>query len=523
MKNATKDLLRHPLVVGAAGAVAVIAVASIIYYVVATRLPSSTLGAVTTGSIKETVTATGTVTPAQNPNLAFVSGGRVADINVKVGDKVSQGQVLASLDTSTLSAQRAQAEANVAAQQATLDGMQAGARTVDVTAKQTAVAQAQSALASLYATVPTNLQTAYDKSFSGVSADTDTLFNQPNTPSPTLAFTTNNSQEAVTAVNSRSAINGDLANWKIDTDNISSAATPAQLDAELQTSINHLVLVRDFSDTMLSALSSAIPSSNFGQSSINAAQVSVAGLRDATNSLILTLQGEQQQITAQELAITAAQNALAQTSAGSTPQQIEAQQAQIAAAQAAVESINAQIGNAIIVAPFTGTVASVQVKNGDIVAPNTTAVSLNPTSAQQVDVYLSEVDAAKVVPGNSAVVTLDAYGSGHTYAATVVSVDHAPTIQNNIPAYKATLQFAQSDPTITSGLSANVTIAAAEKDNVLVIPLSAVIQNNNQSFVLVPSDKGSVQQPIQTGIESDTMVEVVSGLTAGQQFLINGH
>jgi len=207
--------------------------------------------------------------------------------------------------------------------------------------------------------------------------------------------------------------------------------------------------------------------------------------------------------------------------AGSTPQQIQAQQAQVDAASANVALYDAQINNSIVVAPFSGTVSSVRVKAGDIVAANTPAISLNPEGALQISVYLNEVDAAKVAVGNKATVTLDAYGSAQPFDATVVTIDRSPTMQNNIPAYKATLQFANSDAHITSGATANITITTAQKDNALIIPASAVLQNGASSFVLVQNSGSIVQRQIQLGIQSTSTDEVTSGLSAGDQFLIN--
>ncbi len=521
MKEASTALWRHPIVMGAIGLTAVIAIGSGIYYIVSTRLPSSTVASPTMGSIEEVVTASGTVEPSQNPDLAFVSGGRVVRVNVAVGQAVSSGQTLAMLDISTLSAQRANAEANLASQQAKLASMQAGPRGVDTQAKQTAVDQANQTLQNAYANVTVNITDAYDKAHSGISSDTDTLFNQPNTPSPTLVFNTTDSQAGSNASNGRGQANNTLDNWSTSLAGLN-GASPQQLDAALTQAITNLQALRDFGSQVLTALNSAVSSGNFSQAQITAAQTSVGSLRDTINGLILSLQGVQQQLSNDKLAVQSAQDALNQLLAGSTPQDIAAQQAQVDAAAANVQLYDAQINNSIVVAPFSGTVSSVRVKSGDIVAANTPAISLNPQGALQISVYLNEVDAAKVNVGNKASVTLDAYGSAQPFDATVVTIDRSPTMQNNTSAYKATLQFANPDPHITSGATANVTIITAQKDNVLVIPSSAVLQNNGQSFVLVQNGKTVEQRQVQLGVESTSTDEVTSGLSLSDTFLING-
>ncbi len=64
-------------------------------------------------SSSDTVAASAIVVPIQEVNMAFTSVGRVTQVNVQVGDKVSAGDVLVQLDTSVLEARVREAEANL--------------------------------------------------------------------------------------------------------------------------------------------------------------------------------------------------------------------------------------------------------------------------------------------------------------------------------------------------------------------------------------------------------------------------
>ncbi len=516
----SREVLAHPLSFISFGVVGLIAVGGFVYYALATRTPNQSWVSPIVRPIVETVTASGTVEPAQNPNLAFQSGGKVAVVNVSVGQTVSQGQRLASLDLSVLSAARAQAVANLNAQKAQLAQLQVGPRTVDVTAKQTTVDQANATLTNLYSSIPANIAQAYDKSFSGVSGATDVLFSQPNTTNPTLAFSTTNSQTAVDATTARTTVNTELATWEHETNTLTNASTPQTIEEALARSITHLSVVRSYCDTLLKALSSATPSGALSQSTLTAAQTSVGGLRDSVNGQILSLQSLQQQLTSSKLAVRSATDALNQVTAGATPEAIAAQQAQVAAAQANVENVDAQIANSTVVAPFTGTVTSVAVKSGQIVGPNTVAVSLTPESTLQVEVYVSEIDMAKLSVGASADVTLDAYGSSRIFPAHIVTIDHSRSTANGTSAYKVTLQFASNDPAIATGMTANASILAASKTGALTLPRSAIIENGTNTFVLVSSGSGTTQRPVTLGIVGTSTVEIVSGVTADDKVLM---
>ncbi len=115
-----KELLQNRAVQGALAVVALIAVGSITYYLIESAAPAVTYATVTTGDITQDVTATGIVTPVQNPTLSFEQGGQVASVEATVGEKVSAGTLLASLDTSVLAAQLDAAQAKLNEMQSVL-------------------------------------------------------------------------------------------------------------------------------------------------------------------------------------------------------------------------------------------------------------------------------------------------------------------------------------------------------------------------------------------------------------------
>ncbi|HVW71862.1 MAG TPA: efflux RND transporter periplasmic adaptor subunit, partial [Candidatus Paceibacterota bacterium] len=290
--------------------------------------------------------------------------------------------------------------------------------------------------------------------------------------------------------------------WNEDVEALSASSTPAELDAALQTTINELIQMRTFFDDLAAAANAAKPA-------LSSTEVAtITGGRATVNGLILALQTEQQTITNEKLAAQSAQDALNLTQAGATPQAIAAAAAQVNAAQAA-------LGQAEIVAPFSGTIAAVQVKSGDVVTPNEPSISILPDSNFEVDIYLSEIDAAKIAVGAKADVTLDAYGSGTLFPATVASVDRAATIRNGVPAYKVTLVFTEQDPKLSSGLGANAVIHVGEAADALLVPAGAVVNENNLTYVLLETAQGPVKTPVVVGLVGATTTQIISGVSVG--------
>jgi HlyD family secretion protein len=99
---------------------------------------------VTRSSLSTAVTATGSLSAAGQANLGFPKGGQLTSVQVRVGDQVAPGQVLATVDDAAARQALTQAEAQRDAQQANLDRVEDG---TSVDAARASLAQAERVLA----------------------------------------------------------------------------------------------------------------------------------------------------------------------------------------------------------------------------------------------------------------------------------------------------------------------------------------------------------------------------------------
>jgi len=119
---------------------------------VATRSSSSTaaaptLVAVTSGTIRQSVSASGTLEPAHRADLTFAVSGTVTSVPVAAGDKVRSGAVLATVDTASLKAAVTSAKASVSAMQDQLTAQQdAGSSAVQIASTQAQLTDAEAKL-----------------------------------------------------------------------------------------------------------------------------------------------------------------------------------------------------------------------------------------------------------------------------------------------------------------------------------------------------------------------------------------
>ncbi len=100
------------------------------------------------GTLLATVSSTGAISPLREAQLAFSTTGSLNKLDVKAGDAVKSGQVLASLDTRELELQLAQTDAGLVSAQARLDQLK-NPNPADVAAAQASVTSADAALAQL--------------------------------------------------------------------------------------------------------------------------------------------------------------------------------------------------------------------------------------------------------------------------------------------------------------------------------------------------------------------------------------
>lgn len=108
---------------------------------------ATALATVSTATLKQTVSSSGTIAPAQQANLNFAVSGQVSAVTVATGQQVTAGQALATVNSAALAASVAEAQASVSSDQSRLSSDQtSGASAAQVNADQAAVTAAQNQL-----------------------------------------------------------------------------------------------------------------------------------------------------------------------------------------------------------------------------------------------------------------------------------------------------------------------------------------------------------------------------------------
>jgi HlyD family secretion protein len=463
--------------------------------------------------IKQEVSVTGRVKPAQNVDLAFEKGGRVARVYAKIGDKVSAGTLLAGLENNDVLANIDEAKARLRAEEAKLRQLRQGTRSEEVNVQKTRVANAKIALENSGKSLLVAMDDAYTKADDAIRNKTDKFFINPRTTNPQLAFFLNDSGLQTNLESSRADIEKMFMVWnseKTSSDTRSSGSTKTRL-----------AQVKIFLDKSALALSTAVPAGSITQSTLDGYKTDVSTARANINIAISALDGAEQVFRVADSNVTLEESNLSLKEAPTEADTISAQEAVVAQVQANVRSFEAETEKTRLRAPISGTVTKQDVKPGEIVSPNTPLISIISQSKLEIEAFVPEADIAKIHIGDNASTTLDAYGDTVIFPATVVSVDPAETLIEGVATYKTTFQFSEDDARIKSGMTANVDILTQKKQSVLALPQRLLTRKDNAVFAKILDGVEVRDILIQTGLRgSDGYVEIISGLTEGQQVIV---
>lgn len=143
------------------------------------------------------------------------------------------------------------------------------------------------------------------------------------------------------------------------------------------------------------------------------------------------------------------------------------------------------------------------------------------TSGQfQATINLTEIDVTGIKPNQKATLTLDAF-SDKTFTGKVLSVDNGGSVSSGVTTYPVTILLDPTSVEIYPNMAVNAQIITGVKNDVILIPVSAVQTTNGQSVVQVMKDGRVNDVQVETGSSNDTRIEIVSGLSEGDNVVTN--
>jgi len=230
--------------------------------------------------------------------------------------------------------------------------------------------------------------------------------------------------------------------------------------------------------------------------------------------------------------VTQAQEALSLQQAGSRPEEIDRAQAQVISAEGSLQSVQSQLEDTIIRAPFDGVVVRKYADPGAFVTPTTSGSAVSSATASsilalannnQVVANVSEANIAQILIGQEVTLQVEAY-PGKKFRGRVVSISPQAIVNQNVTSFEVKSEITSQDKQmLRSGMNASLEFKAGQLKDVIIVPTVAIVREKGSTGVYVKTEQSEtpVFITIETGMTVDDKTEVKSGLTGNEKVFVS--
>jgi multidrug efflux pump subunit AcrA (membrane-fusion protein) len=283
---------------------------------------------------------------------------------------------------------------------------------------------------------------------------------------------------------------------------------------------------------------------NFGTSGMVAAVGVTVGQTVTAGTVVATLDSAPlaAQVYQDEAALDQAESQLQSDESSSGPPvsvyRLAADRASIAFAQSTLSIDQANLGDARLITPISGTVIAVDITSGAMATAGATTVgSPSPASgtasgsgsssaavevvspgAFEVHATASAAQVAKIMDGDK--VAVSPTGATNVDLGTVTQVGTVATVTSGVATFPVTVVVTGSPPGLYEGATADLSIVVLDVRHVLIVPSSAVHIAGPRSFVYVLSRGNEVAHTVTVGAIGGTLTQITAGLRVGQEVVL---
>ncbi|MCA6572592.1 MAG: efflux RND transporter periplasmic adaptor subunit [Pseudanabaena sp. M57BS1SP1A06MG] len=230
--------------------------------------------------------------------------------------------------------------------------------------------------------------------------------------------------------------------------------------------------------------------------------------------------------------VTQAREALSLQRAGSRPEDIDRAQAQVVVAAGTLQTVQSQLEDTIIRAPFDGVVVRKYADPGAFVTPTTSGSAVSSATASsilalatnnQVVANVAEANIAQIAVGQEVSFQVDAYPN-KKFSGRVVSISPQAIVNQNVTSFEVKAEITSKDKNLLrSGMNASLEFRAGQLKDVLVVPTVAIVRQQGSTGVYVKTEQSAtpVFTQIETGVTVDDKTEVKSGLNGDEKIFVS--
>jgi HlyD family secretion protein len=200
---------------------------------------------------------------------------------------------------------------------------------------------------------------------------------------------------------------------------------------------------------------------------------------------------------------------------------LRAAQLGVEGAQVALDMANDDLKKAVMVAPFDGVIATVDIKEGDSLSAvdyaTRTIIELVDPAKMELNAEVDEIDIPSVKLGQRAIISVDALPDLQLEGE-VTSVSPVATEESGLVVYKIKVGFeVPEDSGLKAGMSATADIVISERSGVLLVPSRAIGEDSQGKPVVKVVANGRIEErAVVVGISDGSQTEIISGLNEGE-------
>ena len=224
----------------------------------------------------------------------------------------------------------------------------------------------------------------------------------------------------------------------------------------------------------------------------------------------------------------AKQDAIAKQTLDHQVADLEANKRQVEAAEANIAAVRTNLNYSVIYAPFNGTIGISQVKIGTGVYPQTLLNSVSTDDPMAVDIAIDQSEipqfnryfekGTNVKDSIFTAVLPD--GSIYPFPGQLYTLDRS--IDPTTGTLRARITFPNPKNDLKAGLTTDIRIKHRGADSTLLIPFKGIVDALGESFVFVVENGHVYQRKVSLGTRIGGMIVVKSGLTQGQEVVVEG-
>lgn len=516
------------------------------------------------GSISTTVVGTGTLENGIATDVVVPTGVKVKEVLVSSGDTVTEGQVLATLDEASIASELLEVKENIETVEDEIDALSDEADEEGTTEYLEAkvlngqlsdLTEAETALESLLESQAITATCAGTISSVNVQADTEVTKSSESSASSSATGNSNTntvaSADTSTSVDANTGENDSIEYLSENGAEAESIITISECSVEVEAPVTGAAPQTAIAETdqYTGTISWNLSTDKFQSGTSYTADIRLTAKEgyEFSDSILPVVKGAD--VTSQ----------VVESDAGESILQIKAKFSKTASSEGTSESVAAGVasggvsaitgstgsqsgtsdssasgmsgssasgsasgtagsGNAgSASAASSGSVSSVGTTGtSDYSLYETAAFSIASATEASVSINVDELDILSVKEGQTATVTLDAL-DGQEFEGTITEVSNEASSGNSSAKYPVTITFEKTEDMLL-GMSASATIHVNEAEDAVLIPVDALQEKGDSTFVYTKKDSGgnlSGEVEVETGISNGSQVEITSGLEEG--------